>query len=308
MDSRRDMDGLAAGLMVLLSMAWGMQQVVIKAAATDIAPVLQLSLRSGIAALLVAAVIYCRRQRLPFSGSWKPGLLAGFLFSMEFLLVGEGLRHTTASHMVVFLYSAPIFVALTLHWKLPSERLNLLQWTGILLAFAGIALTFLGRDPDDGGTAGNMLWGDLLGLLAGACWGATTVLIRCSSLARIPATWTLLYQLLVCFVLLLPAALLLGHSNFSLTPVAWGSLLFQGVVVSFASFLTWFWLLRRYPASQLGVFSFVTPLFGILFGVLLLDETLDQGFVTGAVLVMAGIVLVNGHKRISRGVRLLKTG
>lgn len=59
------------------------------------------------------------------------------------LLLAQALQLTSASHAVVLLYTAPIFVALGLHWKLPSERLTLLQWTGIGIAFIGIVVTFI---------------------------------------------------------------------------------------------------------------------------------------------------------------------
>jgi drug/metabolite transporter (DMT)-like permease len=78
-----------------------------------------------------------------------------------------------------------------------------------------------------------------------------------------------------------------------LDAVAVGSLLFQSVVVAFASYLAWFWLLTRYLAGRLAVFSFLTPLFGVLFGVLLLGEPLSLRFVLAAVAVGAGIALVN---------------
>jgi drug/metabolite transporter (DMT)-like permease len=295
MDTRQALDGRAMGIMTLLCLIWGLQQVVLKAAAVDITPLLQITIRTGVAAVLVGLLMAWRRERLSLAdGTWRPGLLVGSLFALEFLLVGEGLRFTTASHMVVFLYTAPIFVALSLHWKLPAERLAALQWLGVALAFGGIALTFLGRGQ---GTKelSDILWGDFLALLAGIAWGATTVAVRLSSLAKEPATKTLLYQLAVGFVLLLLAAVALGQTGFRPTPLAWGSLLFQSMVVSFASYLAWFWLLRHYLASRLGVFSFMTPLFGVAFGVWLLGEPLEPGFVVGALMVMAGIVLVSGY-------------
>src|SRR5690606_8321644 len=113
----------------------------------------------------------------------------------------------------------------------------------------------------------NMLLGDFLGLLAGAAWGATTVVIRCTRLSHTSATKTLLYQLIGGFIILYGAALLSGQTGFRATPIAVGSVLFQCIVVAFLSFLAWFWLLRHYLASRLGVFSFMTPLFGIFFGV-----------------------------------------
>jgi drug/metabolite transporter (DMT)-like permease len=295
MDHRKALDGRAMGIMFVLCLIWGLQQVILKAAAADVSPLFQIAVRSGVAAVLVGMLMLKQGVRIAAGdGSWRPGLLVGFFFGLEFLLVGEGLRFTSASHMVVFLYTAPIFVALGLHWKLPAERLALLQWVGVGLAFGGIVVTFVGRGAP-GGALADILWGDFLALLAGIAWAATTLAVRLSSLAREPATKTLFYQLAVGFVLLMLATIALGQTGFKPTPLAWGSLLFQSLVVSFASYLAWFWLLRHYLASRLGVFSFLTPLFGVAFGVWLLDEALEPSFLIGATLVCAGIVLVSGY-------------
>ena len=298
MDTRKALDGQAIGLMLMLCLVWGLQQVVLKATAADIAPIFQIALRSGVAAVLVGLVMVARGERMRIvDGTWRAGLLVGALFAFEFLLVGEGLRHTSASHMVVFLYTAPIFAALGLHWKLPSERLGVVQWLGIVLAFGGLAIAFFGRNGGAPSSASsNVLWGDFLGLLAGAAWGATTVVIRCTKLAAAPATQTLLYQLVAAFVLLLIASIGTGQAHFNPTPAVWASLLFHSVVVSFASFLLWFWLLRKYLASRLGVFSFMTPLFGVVLGAWLLQEPLEASFLVGAVPVLIGIVLVSGRR------------
>jgi drug/metabolite transporter (DMT)-like permease len=297
-------DASAAGLMVLLCALWGLQQVLIKVAAPDVAPVMQVALRSGISAALVAAWARWRGQPLDLLGpALRPGLLAGVLFTAEFLFVAEGLRHTTASHMAVFLYTSPVFTALGLHFAIRAERLSRLQWAGILTAFAGIALAF-GGGILAGGIAPGALVGDLLGVAAGAAWGATTVVVRRSALSEAPPAQTLQYQLVIGFVLLLGAAVATGQATpLAFTPVACASVLFQGVVISFASYLAWFWLLRRYLASRIAVFSFMTPLFGVTFGVLLLGEPLTLSFGGGALLVLAGITMVSlaGMRRLSAG-------
>jgi drug/metabolite transporter (DMT)-like permease len=292
---RRPVDGPAMGLMVLLCALWGLQQVAIKLAAPDVAPIMQVALRSGLSAALVAAWAWARGQPIRLRGpALRPGLLAGALFAGEFLFVAEGLRHTTASHIAIFLYTAPIFTALGLHLAVRAERLERLQWLGIGVAFAGIALAF-GGGLLGGGLGGRALLGDLLGVLAGAAWGGTTVVVRRSALSEAPPAQTLQYQLLGGFLLLLPAAALTGQlGRVNLTPVAWASLAFQGVVISFASYLAWFWLLRRHLATRLSAISFMTPLFGVSFGVLLLGEPLTPAFVGGALLVLLGITLVSG--------------
>ncbi|MDR0225779.1 MAG: DMT family transporter [Burkholderiaceae bacterium] len=296
MDHRQPLDARATVLMLALCLTWSLQQILLKATADAIAPTLQIALRSGVAALLVWLFMRWRGLRLPRGdGSWRPGLVVGALFAFEYLLVGESLHRTSAAHVVVFLYSAPVFAALGLHWKLPSERLAPLQWLGIALAFAGIAIAFLGSGaaPSPGATA--TLLGDFLALAAGAAWGATTVAIRTTRLATLPAAQTLFYQLVVAFALLMPAALLLGQTRFEPTPLAWAGLAFQSVLVCFVSFLVWFWLLTRYLASRLGVFTFLTPLFGVVFGAWLLGEAIEPGFLAGALTVLAGVLLVSSH-------------
>lgn len=291
------------GLMLLLCMLWGLQQVAMKATAPDMSPLMQVSLRSGIAALLVGALMLWRGERMSLrDGTFWPGVVVGGLFALEYLLVGVGMRLTSASHMVVFLYTAPLFAALGLHWKLPSERLKPLQWLGIAVAFGGIVLAFSGHASGAQRVAANtnMLLGDALGLLGGMAWGATTVVLRSTKLGQAPATQTLLYQLVAAAVLLLPAAIVMGQAEVRLTALAWGNLAFQSVIVSFASFLLWFWLLKKYLASQLGVFSFLTPLFGVAFGVWLLGEPLEPRFVAGAGLVLLGIVGVSSHAWLAR--------
>lgn len=306
MSAHKPLDTQAVALMLLLCTIWALQQIAVKAGAVDMAPLLQIGLRSGISAVLLALLMAYRGERVLWrDGAWRPGVLAGALFGLEFLVVGEGLRHTSASHMVVFLYTAPIFAALGLHWRLRAEALQPLQWGGIAVAFGGIAWAFLGRGTSGAAVGDNPLLGDALGLLGGAAWGATTVAIRCSRLSSAPATETLLYQLVGGCVLALAGALAFGQMNFTLTPRLLGNLAFQSIVVSFASYLAWCWLLRRYLASRLGVFSFLTPLIGVGAGVVLLGEPLEPAFVQGALLVLAGIVLVSGHAWVAQALAAL---
>lgn len=302
MGSRKPVNTQAAGLMVVLSMIWGLQQVVLKAAAVDIAPILQVSLRSGIAVILIWMVLLFRGEQLTLSRrTWLPGIFVGVLFSLEYLSVGEGLRYTSASHSVVFLYTAPIFAAIGLHLRLPEERLRLIQWLGIVIAFAGIFIAFFGRGLHIAtSSSSSIIFGDLLCLMGGLFWGMTTVTVRCSELAKSSASQTLLYQLIGAFILLGLASVSLGQAHINPTPLVWKSLLFQTVVVSVVSFLVWFWLLRNYLASQLGVFSFMTPFFGVLFGVLFLAEPLELTFLIGAICVLSGICLVSGYGWINQ--------
>lgn len=296
---RRPVDAPASAIMVVTCLLWGLQQVSIKAVADDISPILQAALRSGVAAVLVWLFShFVARDRWLSGVARGPGFVVGALFCAEFLLIAEGLRWTTASHMVMFLYTAPMFAALGLHLRLPDERLTRIQWAGIGLAFAGIVVTFFGPTNAGASASQRQLLGDVMGVCAGAAWGLTTVVIRGSRLSEAPAAQTLFYQLLGAFLVLSPLAAVTGQLRFHGTALGWASLGYQAIIVSFISYLVWFWLLTRYQASQLGALSFMTPLFGVAMGALLLNEHLTPSFLAGAALVLTGLLVVNSHARL----------
>ena len=298
MFQRKALDTLAVATMLVLCVLWGLQQVAVKLALLSMGPVMQIGLRSLAAAVLVLALIVWKGERLSVRDRFfLPGIGAGMLFALEFLFVAVGLQYTTASHMSVFLYTAPIFTVLGLHWLIPGERLGSLQWAGAVAAFAGIAVAFSNGFASPSRDWAAMLAGDALGVLGGLFWAATTLLIRRSALSEAPPAITLFYQLASCGVILVAIACAMGQGNgVAMTPMVWGSLFFQAVIVAFLSYLVWFWMLRKYLASRLSVFSFLTPLFGVGFGVLLLGDPLDPRFVAGALLVMLGVVMVNTRR------------
>jgi drug/metabolite transporter (DMT)-like permease len=288
---RKPLDATAAAAMLVLTALWGLQQVAVKVAAADVSLVMQAGVRSVVAtALLVAWAFLTREKLFGRDGTLAAGLAAGALFAAEFIFIYAGLAHTHASRMSVFIYLSVPLTALGLHFLVRSERMGSAQWAGVAAAFAGIVLAFW-----DGLAAGKGTWlGDAFGILGAILWAATTVLIRATRLAQASATKTLFYQIGFSALALPLASVLMqepGIVRLSATAVA--SLAYQGAIVAFASYLTWFWLLTRYLATRLAVLSFLTPLFGVLAGVAFLSEPLGPRFALAALLVGAGIVLVN---------------
>ncbi|NIF33286.1 DMT family transporter [Enterobacter sp. Cy-643] len=296
MSRYKTIDRLAVAGMTTLCLIWSLQQPGLKATADDASPILQIALRSGIGAGLVALYMLLRKEKIQYASlPWLAGAGAGVLFALEYLFLGIGLRYTSAAHGVVFLYTAPLFAAVGLHFTLLSERLTPVQWIGIVLAFIGVIVTF--SAPDGGHSS---LFGDLFCLLSGASWGATTVLVRTSRLAQVSAAQTTLFQLAGAFIVLLAASFLLGQTRFNPTPLLLANMVFQSVIVSFLSLLIWFALLRRYQASALGAFSFITPLLGVVFGAWLLNEKINAGFLLGSVFVIGGIVCVSCNQWLEK--------
>ena len=288
---RRSLGATAVSVMVLLSLIWGFGHVAAKLAAPGISLVFQSGLRSVVATALLLA--WARYRAIPLwqrDGTLGPGVFAGLLFAAEFVFIFAGLAMTDAARMVVFVYLAPCMTAFGLHFLIPQERLDARQWAGVLVAFGGVAVAF-----GDGFASGRgTLLGDLFGVLGALFWALTTILIRATRLAAVSAAKTLFYQLAVSGPVLLAAAWLLAEPGVTgLTPLVIAAFAYQCIVVAFASYLTWFWLLRYYLAARLSVFSFLTPLFGVLGGALLLGEPVTPTFLLAAVLVGAGILLVN---------------
>ena len=290
---RTHLDGTAVGLMLACCVLWGLQQVVVKATLPMLPPFLQGALRSLIGASLV--LLWARGRGITMfgrDGTLLPGLAAGTLFGLEFLCIYGALPLTDASRVSVFTYMAPFVVALLLPRFVPSERLNTLQAVGMACAFAALAYAF-----QEGFTSpARTQWqGDALSIVAACLWGATTLVIRATRLSSASAEKTLFYQLATGGAILWIASLTAGEHwpAAGLPAWAWASIAFQSVIVAFASYLAWFWLLGHYPATRLSAFSFLTPVFGLLLAALALGESISMRLVVAMAFIAVGIVLVN---------------
>ena len=302
-DRKTHLDPLAVALLVGCAFTWGLGQVAAKVGLLSYPPLLQGGVRSLAAAALV--LLWARARGVPVfqaDGTGPGGLLAGTLFAVEFGCIFGGLQYTTASRMAVFIYLAPFVVAVGMPLITPTERLRPVQVLGLVAAFAGVVWAF--AEGFTKPAAGAQQWlGDALGLVAALLWGLTTLVLRGSRTATASPEKVLLYQLAVSGVALCAAGWLHGevwpapHAQLVTWPLA--ALVFQVVVVSFASYLVWFWLMRHYPATRISSFTLLTPMFGLLAGWLLLGDPLTPRLLLALGAVCVGIALVN--RTVPRG-------
>ena len=292
MQKHNRLDAFGSAATLVLCALWALGNVAIKVTNAGISPAFQSGLRSlGALALLFVWSMLRKNSLFSRDGTLGVGIAAGAMFAAEFALIYWALVYTDVARGLIILYTAPFFVAIGAHFFVPGEPLHQRQTVGLLAAFAGIIVAFW-----DGLTlpSWRALIGDSMMLGAAALWGATTVLIKGSALARIDPAKTLAYQLAVSGVALTVGALLLGERGiFDPTPLVVYSMLFQIAIVAFASYLVWFALIRIYPASTLSAFTFLTPLFALLFGSALLGERVSVALVASLVFVAFGIWLVN---------------
>jgi len=286
------LDLTAMTILLVLCVSWGLQQVAIKVANRGISPLFQSGIRSVGATAFIWIWMTVRRETLmERDGTLWWGIAAGLLFSAEFILIYWGLDYTHASRAVIFLYMSPFVVALGAQLFIPGEHLRMIQVVGLCCAFVGIVVAF--RESLSYPTY-RMLMGDGMLAVAAVLWGATTVLIKASPLARINPGKTLLYQLAVSAVVLPLGSLVKNEPGIvMMTPLIAASLVYQTVWVAFITYLAWFWLIRHYPPSRLASFTFLTPLFGVIAGGVLLNEPITGSLVLALVLVGMGIFLVN---------------
>jgi drug/metabolite transporter (DMT)-like permease len=275
----RPLDPLAIALTVALCLIWGFNQVAVKLAIHDIPPLIQCVIRSVVAAVLVLA--WTQFRGIPLfkrDGTLLAGIIAGVLFALEFLLIYRGLLYTTATRAVLFLYTAPFLVVLGARWLVKGDHFHLIQWFGMALSFA---------DP-------HQMLGDVMMVGAAIAWAATTLVIKVSRLNEVSSEKTMLYQLVVSVPLLAAGVLVFGeHIDAMPSAVALGALAYQAVWVVCVTYMAWFALIVRYSASRLSSFTFLTPLFGVVAGHMVLNEPLSPPFALAVALVAIGLVLVN---------------
>ena len=134
-----------------------------------------------------------------------------------------------------------------------------------------------------------------MALSAAIFWAATTLYIkRTTEKMTIDHFQTLFAQLIYSFPLLALGSVLFElPAHLDLNLVVLTSLFYQSVVVAFASYLVWFWLIQRHMVSRLAAFTFMTPLFGVILGGLVLDEPVNLLVWVGLACVAGGLYVVN---------------
>lgn len=291
----RPLDAIAAAIVVVLCLSWGFNQIAVKLAIHDVPPLIQAAARSVVSALVVA--MWAKLRGLPLfsrDGTLIAGLAAGVGFALEFVMIYRGLLYTTASRAVLFIYLAPFFVVIGARIFLPVDRFSLWQWLGLGLSFAGMIVAFGVPTP---ALDPRQMLGDVMMVAGAAFWAATTVIIKASDLNKVSSEKVMLYQLVVSAPILAFAAWLFGEQVTAMpTAQSWVALAYQTLYVVPVTFVIWFALIVRYSASRLSAFTFLTPLFGVGAGYLVLGEPLTLAFVAAVALVAAGLIVVNRAK------------
>ncbi|WP_025053161.1 DMT family transporter [Sulfitobacter noctilucae] len=289
MERKDHMDLFGALALIAFALHLAFNQVVIKVASGGFAPVFQAGLRS--AGAVIVLLIWMRLRGVSFQvprNAWVGGILAGLFFSLEFMCLFIALDITTVSRASVIFYTMPVWLSLIAHQFFPGERLTRRKVVGLVLAVTGVAIALADR------SSGQASWtGDLLALTSALCWAGIVVCVRLTPLSDVPPAQQLMFQVLVSAPILLVLAPFMGPLFREVEPIHIAALLFQIVAIASLGFLVWFWLMSIYPSSSVASFSFLSPVFSVIFGWVLLSEDVAPSVWGALVLVASGIYLIN---------------
>jgi drug/metabolite transporter (DMT)-like permease len=289
MERKTQMDMIGAVALIAIALNFGLNQVVVKVSTGGFQPVFMAALRSAGAAVVL--LIWMRARgvsvRLP-RASIVGGVIAGVLFAIEFQFLFIALDMTTVSRASIIFYSMPVWLAVAVHILLPSERLSGIRLVGLGLAMGGVALALVDRESGQASLAG-----DVLALLAAFCWAGIALCVRITPLSEVPAEQQLLWQLLISAPVLLMMALFFGELVRDLTVLHVAGLIYQILAIATFGFLAWFWMMKIYPAASVASFSFLSPVFSVLLGWVLLGEEIGMTIWLALAMVAAGLLLIN---------------
>ena len=290
MKQQQNMDITGAALLVGFAIVLAFNQVVIKVTNDGFQPAFQAGMRSVGAIVLIWAWMMWKTQsvRLP-RRLWLVGAWAGFLFAAEFICLFTALDLTSVARVSILFYSMPVWLAIFAHFLLPGEQLTSTRALGLALAMAGVTWAVLERDPVTGGS----ILGDILAIIAALSWAAIALTVRLSRLREETPEAQLFVQQLVAAPILIGFGLWVGGPITDPTSLHWAGVMYQTVIVAFAGFLLWFYLVAKYSASGVASFSFLSPVFAVFMGWWILGERIGVGTWGALILVSLGLILIN---------------
>ena len=292
--TNKSIDGVAASFLIVFSILLGLNQVCVKLVNVGMHPVFQVALRSTLAIIPILLYCYFTKKKIIISdGSFIPGVIAGILFAVEFIFLFTALDYSTVTRVSLIFYTMPVWLTLSAHFLIDNDKLSLKKIIGLALAVFGLILAIY--EPN-GEYNEKQFFGDLYSLLASFCWAAIAIMLKTTRLNKsIPET-QLLYQLIVSGIILLPISFLFNDfirdMNISLVLI----FLFQVTIIMCLGFIGWLWVMSRYSASSTSSFAFLTPIFGVLFGWLIMDDNINLQIYLSLFLTCMGIYIINAKK------------
>ena len=289
--TNKPIDGLAASFLIIFSILLGLNQVLVKLVNIGMHPIFQVAMRSALAIIPILIYCYFTKKKINFfDGSFLSGVITGVLFGVEFVFLFTALDYSTVTRVSLIFYTMPVWLTLAAHFLIKNDTLNLNKILGLIIATTG--LVFAVYQPISEYSM-KQFYGDFYSLLASFCWAAIAIMLKSSRLSRSSPETQLLYQLIVSGFILLPISFLFDDFVRELNSQLVLIFSFQVIVIMCLGFIGWLWVMSKYSASSTSSFSFLTPIFGVLFGWLIMDDVINEQIYISLFLTCLGIYLIN---------------
>ncbi|MBD8015601.1 DMT family transporter [Planococcus wigleyi] len=272
-------------LVVLTTGLMGSSFVVAKIGLTYISPLLLAGLRFVIAGCIMLLFVRLFKRKQPANkGEWGKLILIGAIQTAGVMgSIFLSLRTITSGESAILTFMNPLLVVLIGTLAL-GIRYRVVQWTGVLLGFAGVFIAM--------GSHLTIEIGTFLGFLSAVFWSVGTLIIK--KWGGLFDIWVMTaYQMFFGGLILLVGSVFLETSRLVINSSSILILLWLAIPASIIQFTVWFYLLQKGDSGKVSAFLFLAPLFGILFGWLVLGEQLGLPLLIGGSLIFAGIFLVN---------------
>lgn len=289
--TNKSIDGIAALFLIIFSVLLGLNQVLVKLVNEGMHPIFQVALRSTLAIFPILIYCYIRKKKIDFfDGSFLPGLIAGVLFAIEFILLFTALDYSTVTRVSLIFYTMPVWLTVAAHFLIKNDTLTLNKFIGLIIALIG--LIFAIYQPVTNYNI-QQFYGDLFSLLASFCWAIIAIMLKTTRLTRSSPETQLLYQLIVSGIILLPISLMLEDFIRDINNQTILIFSFQVIVIMCLGFIGWLWIMSKYSASSTSSFAFLTPISGVLFGWLMMDDVINEQIFISLFLTCLGIYIIN---------------
>ena len=289
--TNKSIDGIAALFLIIFSVLLGLNQVLVKLVNEGMHPIFQVALRSTLAIFPILIYCYIRKKKIDFfDGSFLPGLIAGVLFAIEFILLFTALDYSTVTRVSLIFYTMPVWLTVAAHFLIKNDTLTLNKFIGLIIALIG--LIFAIYQPVTNYNI-QQFYGDLFSLLASFCWAIIAIMLKTTRLTRSSPETQLLYQLIVSGIILLPISLMLEDFIRDINNQIILFFSFQVIVIMCLGFIGWLWIMSKYSASSTSSFAFLTPISGVLFGWLMMDDVINEQIFISLFLTCLGIYIIN---------------
>jgi drug/metabolite transporter (DMT)-like permease len=281
-------------LLILLAALWGPSFLFIKVAVGEIPPLTLVLGRVTVGAAFLTTVLLLQRRRLPDNRqTWRYLAVVALLQNaLPWVLLSWGEQYIDSALASILNGTTPLFTIVLAHYMVEGDRMTASKLLGVLLGFVGLFLLIL---PSLAGGAQASTWGIIAVTIASASYGVAIIYAR-NHLRGLPPLVAPTSQLLLATAYMLPIAIIFDQpwSLPTPSPAASASLIALGILGTGLAFIVYYRLLESANPTYVSMVTYVIPIFGVILGVLVLNEQLTWYTLAGFVLILLGVMVVNG--------------